>query len=107
MASLLADHLDVNTVHQLMRDVGMAQAMKGNSPYACGLHQSIKGFGETVRVPRYPAVTEDKFISADPRLLGTMGRQRLHRQGWRVIVRREPAVFGGLNTVLPRSRSSD
>jgi hypothetical protein len=74
VACAFADDLHVHPVHQLMRDVGVAQAMKGNPPDLCGLDQSVKGLGKAVRVPRYPAMTEDKFASADPRLLRTMRR---------------------------------
>lgn len=54
MASLFANDLDVHSVHELMRDVSMAEPVKGNPLHARSLDQSIKGFGETVRVRGIP-----------------------------------------------------
>jgi len=79
VAGLFANHLHMHPVHQLMGDVGVAEAVKGNAPHADCPDQTIKGLGESVGVPRYSAVTEDKLVSADPRMLSTMRRQCLYR----------------------------
>jgi len=54
MACTLAHHLHMNAVHELMRDMGMAEAMESDPSHPDGSDDLSEGLGDVIRIEHGP-----------------------------------------------------
>jgi hypothetical protein len=50
VARAFTDDLDVNPIHELVRDVGVKKTVEGNASDTCGLYEPIEALGDAGRV---------------------------------------------------------
>src|SRR5262249_18576004 len=71
----------MDAIHQLMRNVSVAQTVECDPSNASCFDQALKCLRQAIRVPRYSFVTKHKLACADPWMLRSMLLQRLNGEG--------------------------